>query len=100
MGSSSQARAVNNYRKRLSKRGMARFEVLGLKRDRELVRTLAKRLAENNLEADELRTTVSEKIAPETRKKGGILKMLRNSPLMGVELNLARRRVPPRKVDL
>ena len=36
MGSTAQARALKNYRKRLSKRGMARFEVLGLDSDREL----------------------------------------------------------------
>jgi len=100
MGSTAQTRAVGNYRKRLSRRGMARFEVLGLKKDRELVRSLARRLAENSLESEELRAAVQEKIAPDTRKKGGILKMLRNSPLMGVELNLARRRVLPRRVDL
>jgi len=100
MGSPSQARAVNNYRKRLSKRGMARFEVLGLKQDRELVRALARRLAENDPEVAGIRASVNIQIAPDTRKKGGILKMLRNSPLMGVELNLARRRVPPRRVDL
>ena len=100
MGSSSQARAVNNYRKRLSKRGMARFEVQGLKQDRELVRAFARRLAENDPEAAGIRASVQVQIAPETRKKGGILKMLRNSPLMGVELNLARRRVLPRRVDL
>ena len=100
MGSSSQARAVNNYRKRLNKRGMERFEVLGLKQDRELVRAFARRLAENDPEASGIRASVRVQIAPETRKKGGILKMLRNSPLMGVELNLARKRVPPRRVDL
>ena len=51
MGTTSQARALTNYRKRLSKRGMARFEVLGLDSDRELVRALARRLAENDAEA-------------------------------------------------
>jgi hypothetical protein len=100
LGSSSQARAVENYRKRLSKRGMMRFEVQGLKQDRELVRAFARRLAENDPEAVGIRASVEVQIAPETRKKGGILKMLRNSPLMGVELNLARRRVRPRSVDL
>jgi hypothetical protein len=100
MGSPSQARAVENYRKRLSKRGLIRFEVQGLKQDRELVRALARRLAENDPEAAGIRASVQVQIAPETREKGGILKMLRNSPLMGVELNLARRRVPPRRVDL
>jgi hypothetical protein len=100
MGSSSQARAVNNYRKRLSKRGLMRFEVLGLKKDRELVRTVARRLAENSLESEELRATVGEKIAPDTRKKGGIYEALRRSPLVGANLNLKRPFVKPRKIDL
>jgi hypothetical protein len=48
MGSTSQTRALKNYRKRLYQRGMARFEVLGLSTDRELIRSLARRLAENS----------------------------------------------------
>jgi len=37
----SQKRALKNYRRRLGKRGMARFEVLGLASDRLLIRSLA-----------------------------------------------------------
>jgi len=98
MGSTAQARALKNYRKRLSKRGMARFEVLGLSSDRELVRTFARRLAENDAQAAEIRASVREKIAPETRKKGGILTMLRSWPL--ADLNLSRPVVKPREIDL
>jgi hypothetical protein len=36
-----QKRALKSYRKRLTWRGMARFEVLGLDADRELIRSLA-----------------------------------------------------------
>jgi hypothetical protein len=100
MGNTAQARAVENYRKRLSKRGMARFEVVGLDGDKELIRAFARKLTENSHDAAEIRTSVGEKICIDTRKKGGILRMLRNSPLVGVELNLTRRRVQPRKVDL
>jgi hypothetical protein len=100
MASTAQARALKNYRKRLTKRGMARFEVLGLAADRDLVRTLAKRLAEDTPEAAEIRAILSKEVAPDSRKKGGILNMLRNSPLMGIELNVTRRRVNARKVDL
>ncbi len=100
MGSTAQARAVNNYRKRLNRRGMARFEVLGLKKDRELVRAVARRLAGNGPEAEELRASVREKIAPDTRKKGGIYEALRRSPLVGANLNLKRPFVKPRKIDL
>ena len=100
MGSTAQERAVTNYRKRLSKRGIARFEVIGLNSDRELIRAFARRLAENTQEAAEIRASVRDQVAPKSRTKGGMLRMLRNSPLVGVELNLTRRRVPPRKVDL
>jgi hypothetical protein len=44
-----QKRALQNYRSRLNERGMARFEVLGLGEDRELIRTLARRLADCRL---------------------------------------------------
>jgi hypothetical protein len=55
MTSSSQMRALASYRRRLGERGMARFEVLGLDADRELIRALARRLAENDAEAARLR---------------------------------------------
>ncbi len=100
MGTTSQARALTNYRKRLSKRGMARFEVLGLDSDRELVRALARRLAENDAEAAEIRASIGSKVAPDTRKKGGIYEALRRSPLVGADLNLSRPFVKPRKIDL
>jgi len=98
MATTAQVRALKNYRKRLTKRGMARFEVMGLQKDRELVRAVARRLAENSLEAEELRVTVSEKIAPDTRKKGGIYEALRRWPI--ADLNLKRPFVRPRKIDL
>jgi len=44
----SQRRALRNYRDRLAERGMARFEVLGRAIDRALIRSLARRLAEND----------------------------------------------------
>ena len=98
MTSAAQAQALKNYRKRLSRRGMARFEVLGLATDRDLVRTLAKRLAEDTPESAEIRTTLSEKVAPATRKKGGIYAALRNWPI--ADLELKRPFVKPRKIDL
>jgi hypothetical protein len=48
VANTAQKRALRNYRTRLVKRGMARFEVLGLDSDRDLIRSLAKRLAEAN----------------------------------------------------
>jgi hypothetical protein len=98
MGTTSQARALENYRKRLSGRGMARFEVLGLSSDRELVRDFAKRLAENDAEAAKIRASVRDQVAPETRKKGGIYAALRRWPL--ADLNLTRPYTEGRKIDL
>ena len=46
-----QKRAVQNYRSRLSERGLARFEVFGRDADRDLIRSLARRLAEDTPEA-------------------------------------------------
>ncbi len=58
--SNSQKRAVQNYRSRLSGRGLARFEVLGLGSDRELIRSLARRLAAGGPEAAKLRAAVNQ----------------------------------------
>lgn len=100
MPASSQKRALKNYRRRLSQRGMARFEVLGLDSDRELIRTLAKRLAENGSDAKQLRATVRRTLDGEPPKKGGIFAALRRSPLVGADLDLTRPFVPARKIDL
>jgi hypothetical protein len=79
---------------------MARFEVLGLDSDRELVRALARRLAQNDAEAAEIRESVGAKVSVDARKKGGIYEALRRSPLVGADLNLRRPFVKPRKIDL
>ena len=47
MAGSEQQRALKNHSKRIAERGLVRFEVLGLKVDRELIRSLTRRLAEN-----------------------------------------------------
>ena len=59
---------------------MARFEVLALDADRELIRTLAKRLADDSQNAAEIRATVRRTIAGESPDKGGVLRALRRSP--------------------
>jgi hypothetical protein len=79
---------------------MARFEVLGLDADRELIRSLAKRLAANGPDSSRIRTSVSLTISGEQPKKGGILNALRRSPLVGADLDLNRRVAAGRKVDL
>jgi len=90
MSDTPQKRAVNNYRKRLHKRGLARFKVLGLGADRELIRSLAKRLAEDNPDSARIRAAVRHTISGQPPAKGGILSVLRRSPLVGAELNLER----------
>lgn len=100
MSDSSQKRAIKNYRSRLVERGMARFEVLGRAADRELIRSFAKRLAEDGPEADRLRAAVCRGMAGEPPKKGGILEALRRSPLVGAAVVLGRPFEPGRKIDL
>jgi len=96
----SQKRAIRNYRSRLSERGLARFEVLGREADRDLIRSLARRLAEDGPEASRLRAAVSQTIAGAPPKKGGILAALRRSPLVGAELDLSRAHEEGRKVEI
>jgi hypothetical protein len=95
-----QKRALNRYRKQLKQRGMARFEVLGLDADRELIRSLARRLAADEPDSARIRATVRGTIAGQPLKKGGILSALRRSPLVGADLNLHRPMTWDRRVDL
>jgi hypothetical protein len=79
---------------------MSRFEVLGLDSDRELIRSLAKRLAQNDGAAARLRADVLSSITGEPPPKGGILAALRQSPLVGAELDLTREVTSGRNIDL
>ena len=85
-----QKRAIRTYRARLGARGLARFEVLGRTADRDLIRSVARRLAEDGPEAKKLRTVVNQSITGAPLKKGGILEALRRSPLVGADLDLTR----------
>src|SRR5580698_5211834 len=96
----SQNRAIKNYRRRLSKQGVARFEVLALDSDRDLIRSLAKRLTRNDPEASRIRSEVRRTIAEEPVKKGSILAALRRSPLVEIDLDITRSKEPGRKVEL
>ena len=100
MNTTPQKRALKRYRKRLNQRGMARFEVLGLDADRELIRSLAKRLAGDDPDSARIRATVRHTISAEPSEKGGILKALRRSPLVGADLDLNRPPASGRRVDL
>ena len=100
MSTTPQKRALKRYRKRLNQQGMARFEVLGLDADRELIRSLAKRLAGEDSDSARIRATVRRTISGEQPKKGGILDALRRSPLVGADLDLNRPVTPGRRVHL
>jgi hypothetical protein len=101
MSSTAQTQAVKNYRQRLGQRGMARFEVMGLIADRTLIRTLARRLAEDNTDTGRnFRATLCRSVAGESASTGGILAALRRSPLVGADINFAREETAGRAVDL
>ncbi|MBI2255340.1 MAG: hypothetical protein HYU58_12020 [Proteobacteria bacterium] len=97
---SSQKKAVETYRNRLTEKGLARFEVVGRDADRDLIRALAKRLAEGGKEAAHLRKTVQSSMTGTSPTRGAILEALRRSPLVGADLDLKRPRAPGRKVSL
>ncbi|MGB3389792.1 MAG: hypothetical protein WBA88_17605 [Pseudaminobacter sp.] len=97
---SSQRRAIQNYRSRLSEKGLVRFEVLGRDSDRDLIRSLAKRLIEDTPEASRLRSAVSKSMAGDGSKKGSILAALRRSPLVGADLDLEHPREEGREIDI
>lgn len=96
----SQRRAVRSYRARLTERGLSRFEVLGREADRDLIRALARRLAEDGPDVADLRAAMSRGVEAGAARPGGILAALRRSPLVGVELDLTREREDGRDIAL
>jgi hypothetical protein len=100
MAKSAQRRAIENYRSRLTERGVVRFELQALETDRGLLRALARKLIANGPEARRIRRAMQETLAVEPPKTGGVLAALRRSPLVGAGLDFARQREGGRKVDL
>ena len=100
MSNAAQKRAIENYRARLTQRGFKRFEVLALESDRDLIRSLARQLAEEGPEAEQARQTVRALVSGEPSKSSGILSALRRSPLVGADLDLSRPREEGQRVDL
>ena len=100
MNSGAQKRAIENYRSRLTKRGIIRFEIQALERDRDLIRALARKLTEEGQKAGQLRRAVQQAVVGGASSTGGILAALRRSPLVGADLDLSRPREEGRKVDL
>jgi hypothetical protein len=97
---SAQYRAVVKDRKALRERGMSRFEVRGLERDKKLIRELAKRLSTNDEQAQRLRAELLKEATPGREERGGVWRWLRSSPLVGSGINLEREVVRLRKIDL
>ena len=77
MSNAAQKRAIENYRARLTQRGFKRFEVLALESDRDLIRSLARQLAEEVPKAEQARQTVRALVSGEPSKSSGILSALR-----------------------
>ncbi|RYI34523.1 MAG: hypothetical protein EON48_01845 [Acetobacteraceae bacterium] len=101
MASNSQRRAVDAHRKRLAERGLGRFEVRGLELDKELVRSIARRLAANDAEANAMRFDLARRVGgSEPQRVGGVLAALRRSPLVGADFDLAREQTPGRDAEL
>jgi hypothetical protein len=96
----SQTRAIQTYRRRLGERGLARFEVLGRDADRDLIRALARRLADDGPDATRLRAVVSRSMEGAPPAKGGIVAALRRSPLVGADLDITRSREEGRAVNI
>ena len=96
----SQKRAVQNYRSRLSARGLSRFEVLGRDADRDLIRSLARRLAEDSPDASRLRAARMPPFFGGSPAMVSRTAALRRSPMVGADLDLNRPREEGRKVDL
>ena len=99
MSNPAQRQAIKNYRRRLRKRGLTRFEVLGLNADRALIRSLARKLAQGDPEAQRIRAEVTRSVSDASRK-GGIIAALRRSPLVGSDLKTVRPFEAGRKIDL
>jgi len=100
MAETAQKRALKNYRKRLAQSGLARFEVMGLNSDRQLIRSLARQLADPGPAAVQIRTVLCHAIVTEPAPKGGVLAALRRSPLVGADLEFPRSVTDNRKVRL
>jgi len=100
MGNVAQKRALKTYRARSGQRGFVRFEVMALHSDRELIRGLAQRPAEDGPEAARVRVVVQQAVSGGQPKSGGILAALRRSPMGCADVDLARSHEEGRKIEL
>jgi hypothetical protein len=97
---SAQLRAVERNRKRMREKGVSRFEVRALDRDKALIREVAKRLAVGDADAQKLRADLSQRVEAAAGERGGIWRALRRSPLVGSGIEFKREVSDGRKIDL
>ena len=100
MVSQSQKTAVQNDRRRLTERGMSRYEIRGLDRDKVLLRQLAARLAAGDAEAERIRGELTREVTGGIPPTGGILVALRRGPLFDDDMDFSRPIVEPRDINL
>jgi hypothetical protein len=96
---SSQRRRVANHRRR-REQNMSRYEVRGLKRDKELVRHVARQLAAGDAAAKRLRKELTEKTREPEASGGSLVAALRRSPLVGIDWEIERPIEYGREIDL
>lgn len=97
---SAKYRAVVKNRRTMRARGLARYEVRGAAKDRELVRAVAKALAGNDDAATKLRAILERETAPPPMTGKEIVERLRASPLAEVDWYTKRPFDPGRKIEL
>lgn len=81
---------------RTSQAEIVQYEVAGLEVDRDMIRSLANRLATEGPHADPIRAKIKQLLAGQ----GSIAGALRRSPLVGANLDLTRDRISPREIGL
>ena len=96
--SSRRRRAANHRRRRVP--DMSRYEVRGLKRDKELVRHVARRLAAGDAAAKRLRKELTERTKEPESPPVSIVEALRRSPLVGLDWEIERPIEYGREIDL
>ena len=98
MATNAQRKAVKEHRRRRSAAGIARFEVSAPAQDKELLRTLAKRLSQGG--AQQVRAELRKALSRESESEvGAIARALRASPLYGADIDFPREKAEMRKVE-
>jgi len=97
---SAQYRAVMKNRRTMRARGLARYEVRGAEKDRDLIRALAKTLANDDDTAKKVRSAIEQALTAQGMTGRDIVEWLRASPLVGVDWYAGRPFDPGRKIDL